>query len=257
MLSTTDLCTIDGMNAIDIGAKIAKLRKQKGLSQSELARALDIKPQAVQKWESGGSGPKASRLADIANVLSVGITDLVKGTVYEYIASAHLKPESEPNQQKDDRSGVLALVQPSDDKKDSERTWGRVPLISWEKAGMWAKQMIEISSADVREWIEIPNAVKDAFCLRVEDESAVAPAGQKSYAPGEIVAVDPHKEPKNRSTVVVALKPGARAVLRQILTDGDRTLFRTINPEWPDRFVEKTEGVELIGVVTGKWVPEE
>ncbi|AET91065.1 putative prophage repressor protein [Burkholderia sp. YI23] len=244
------------MNAIDIGDRIAKLRKDKGLSQSELARALDIKPQAVQKWESGGSGPKASRLVEIAGILSVGIRDLVKGTVYEYIAEASTR-EPDMAVQRNDGSLVIAESKTYEQKKMPEKLWGKVPLITWEQAGMWAKLMTEFSDSQALDWIEIPNAVEDAFCLKVEDESAVAPAGQKSYAPGDIVAVNPHKEPKNRSTVVVVLKPGTRPVLRQILTDGDRVLFKTINPEWPDKFAEKTDEVEIIGTVTGKWVPEE
>lgn len=257
MRVTTDFCTIEGMNAIDIGDRIAALRKEKGLSQSELARGLDIKPQAVQKWESGGSGPKASRLAEIAELLTVDIKDLVKGTVYEYIAGGASDAASDVVAVRGNHSVLLTQVKTYDKTKAPLRSWGKVPLITWEQAGMWAKLMTVFTDADALDWVEVPNAVDGAFCLKVEDESAVAPPGQKSYAPGDIVAINPHKEPKNRNTVVVTLKPGARPVLRQILTDGDRTLFKTINPDWPDKFVEMNAGMQIIGTVTGKWVPEE
>jgi len=59
-----------------IGKKIAKAREAAGMNQSELARALQVKPQAVQKWESGGS-PRNARLTEIAQALGVSVAYLV------------------------------------------------------------------------------------------------------------------------------------------------------------------------------------
>lgn len=55
-----------------IGQKIAKAREAAGLNQSELARALKVTPQSVQKWEAGGS-PKNKRLEDVAKALNVSV----------------------------------------------------------------------------------------------------------------------------------------------------------------------------------------
>lgn len=46
------------------------------MNQSELARALQVKPQAVQKWEAGGS-PRNARLTEIAQALGVSVAYLV------------------------------------------------------------------------------------------------------------------------------------------------------------------------------------
>lgn len=53
-----------------LGQKIKRLREDKGLSQSALARLLGVAPQAVQKWEGTGV-PRMQRLEAIAAVLGV------------------------------------------------------------------------------------------------------------------------------------------------------------------------------------------
>lgn len=59
-----------------IGKNIERAREARGMNQSELARALDVTPQAVQKWEAGGT-PRNARLSDIAAVLRVSVADLL------------------------------------------------------------------------------------------------------------------------------------------------------------------------------------
>ena len=44
---------------------LIRLRKQKGLSQEELAYQLGISRQSVSKWESGTSVPELERLVEI------------------------------------------------------------------------------------------------------------------------------------------------------------------------------------------------
>ena len=43
------------MNMQTIGKYIARLRKDKGWTQQQLAEQLDVTPQAVSKWECGVS----------------------------------------------------------------------------------------------------------------------------------------------------------------------------------------------------------
>lgn len=53
------------------------LRKQKGLTQEELAIRLNVVRQTVSKWEKGRSVPDADILAQIAEVLDVSVSDLL------------------------------------------------------------------------------------------------------------------------------------------------------------------------------------
>ena len=61
------------MKEINIAKNITELRKQKGITQEQLAIALNISPQAVSKWETGTSQPDTLTLPLIANYFGVSI----------------------------------------------------------------------------------------------------------------------------------------------------------------------------------------
>ena len=58
-----------------IGMQIAKLRKEKNITQEELAKNLDVSAQAVSKWENGGA-PDLELLPRIADYFGVSIDHL-------------------------------------------------------------------------------------------------------------------------------------------------------------------------------------
>jgi transcriptional regulator with XRE-family HTH domain len=59
-----------------IGKNIARLRKEKGLTQAELGEKLGVSNQAISKWESEVSSPDISLLPSIADVFECSIDDL-------------------------------------------------------------------------------------------------------------------------------------------------------------------------------------
>ena len=59
--------------------KLQKLRKQRGLTQEELAGALYVSRTAVSKWESGRGYPSIDSLKEISRYFSVTIDDLLSG----------------------------------------------------------------------------------------------------------------------------------------------------------------------------------
>lgn len=61
------------------GAFLSQLRREKGLTQKELADQLYISNQAVSKWETGVSIPDASLLIPLADLLGVTVTELLQG----------------------------------------------------------------------------------------------------------------------------------------------------------------------------------
>ena len=62
-----------------LGARIAELRKEKGLTQEELAKQLGISSQAVSKWEKDISCPEIMILPSLAKILGVSIETLLTG----------------------------------------------------------------------------------------------------------------------------------------------------------------------------------
>ena len=57
--------------------KLRALRKEKNITQSQLAQALCVTQQAVAKWEKGTSEPDAQTLAGLARYLEISADDLL------------------------------------------------------------------------------------------------------------------------------------------------------------------------------------
>lgn len=65
------------MNDIGIGAKIATKRREKGVTQEELAGFIGVSKAAVSKWESGQSYPDISLLPVLATYFNITVDDLL------------------------------------------------------------------------------------------------------------------------------------------------------------------------------------
>ena len=67
------------MDLIKIGKFIAELRKNKKLTQEELAEKLYITDRAVSKWERGLSLPDADKMLDLCSILGINVNELLNG----------------------------------------------------------------------------------------------------------------------------------------------------------------------------------
>ncbi len=64
---------------MEFGKKLQNLRKNKGITQEELAQCLFVSRTAVSKWESGRGYPGIDSIKEIANFFSVSIDELLSG----------------------------------------------------------------------------------------------------------------------------------------------------------------------------------
>ena len=66
-----------------IGNRISKYRKEKGMTQEELAGKLGVSSQAVSKWENDASCPDISLLPQLCKLLGITTDELLTGNTNE------------------------------------------------------------------------------------------------------------------------------------------------------------------------------
>ena len=64
---------------MDFNNRLYQLRKQKGLSQEELANRLNVSRQTVSKWEVDDSTPDMEKLIAMSDLFDVSLDKLVMG----------------------------------------------------------------------------------------------------------------------------------------------------------------------------------
>lgn len=67
------------MNLIKVGKLIAQIRKEKGLTQEELAEKFNISGKSVSKWERGINAPDISILESLSEELGITVNELLSG----------------------------------------------------------------------------------------------------------------------------------------------------------------------------------
>lgn len=67
------------MDNLQFGAFVAQLRKERGMTQKELADILHVTDKAVSKWETGKGFPDMKLLEPLARALGVSLVELMRG----------------------------------------------------------------------------------------------------------------------------------------------------------------------------------
>jgi len=100
------------MDKIKIGEFISDCRKEKGLTQEQLAEKLGVSSKSISRWENGNTLPDYSLLKDLCNELDININELLSG---EKIKENDYINKSEENlvnlrKQIDERKKVLTII---------------------------------------------------------------------------------------------------------------------------------------------------
>lgn len=85
------------MNQEKIGSFICQLRKEKNMTQQELADKLNVTNRAVSHWENGRRLPDYSLLSELCTILDVSINELFLG---EKITNEDYKKKADENMSK-------------------------------------------------------------------------------------------------------------------------------------------------------------
>ena len=79
------------MDPEKIGRLISKSRKEKNMTQKDLASLLHITDKAVSKWERGISIPDISLLIPISNILDISVYELLGGEMKEKMSKKEVE----------------------------------------------------------------------------------------------------------------------------------------------------------------------
>ena len=80
------------MNQEKIGKFISKLRKEKKLTQEELAEKLKVSSKSISRWETGKCMPDISLLIPLSEALDISVNELITG---EHIEEKNIKEKTE------------------------------------------------------------------------------------------------------------------------------------------------------------------
>ena len=100
------------MDQIKIGKFILNCRKEKGLTQEQLAEKLGVTSKSISRWENGNTMPDYSLLKDLCNELDINVNELLSA---EKIKVNDYMNKSEENliklrKQIDKRKKVLTII---------------------------------------------------------------------------------------------------------------------------------------------------
>lgn len=109
---------------IELANKLAELRKQKGLSQEELADKLNVSRQTISKWERGEASPDTDNLVELAKLYEISLDKLlglkvedqkeIKGEDEE----AKIKISNSKIEINDGKEKVILIDDDDDDEKE-------------------------------------------------------------------------------------------------------------------------------------------
>ena len=97
------------MDLVKIGRFIAECRKEKGLTQSQLAEMLNITDKAVSKWETGKGLPDVSIMIELCDILGINVNELLSG-----------ERLSEENYREKANENIVSMIKVADENRKTK-----------------------------------------------------------------------------------------------------------------------------------------
>ena len=135
-----------------IGKRIALLRKEKGLTQEELANHMGVSPQAVSKWENDQTCPDISALPKLSRLLGVSVDELLEGR--EELPAVRVLP---PAERKDPKDMLLRIIV---DSADGDRVRVNLPMALVEVAMEIGMEMPQINGNEALKGVDLKKVLE-------------------------------------------------------------------------------------------------
>lgn len=208
---------------LDIASFVKRARAAMNLTQEEFANVFGRTKANISGWELGRHEPSYRTICKISKKSGLPLPQMslkgIKGSV---------------------------SVEPGPDIK------GKVPIISYVQAGNWS-ETIEFMPDDAIEWLPCPVCHSNrTFALRVRGESMYNPHKKPSFEEGDLIFVDPERQPINGSLVVARLENENEATFKKLIIDGDKKYLSALNPAWPEPIIHFDSHAKICGVVIFK-----
>lgn len=105
---------------MEFNNKLYQLRKQKGLSQEELANRLNVSRQTISKWEVGDSTPDMEKLVAISDLFEISLDELV----LDKAPASQAGPAPEADMASELKEKVF-----TDENRKRAKSWMKIVLI--------------------------------------------------------------------------------------------------------------------------------
>lgn len=98
------------MDQVKIGKFIADIRKEKNMTQRQLAEIVGVSDKAVSKWENGNGMPEMATLMPLCQVLEISVNELLSG---EMLSHDDYSQRAEEN--------IMHLIQEKEESKKDNK----------------------------------------------------------------------------------------------------------------------------------------
>lgn len=215
------------------GERLTKALKYRGMNQSELAKAVGIKPQSVQYLCSGG-GKGSSHTTTFASILGVSAKWLETGKtsmLHEMAIDGH-----------------HAVFEPTTTYGLDIVAVSQIPVISSVQAGNLCEAVDLHSPGHADEWVTTNKKhSKSAYALRVDGISM-----EPKFYKDDIIIVDPEIEPRHGKFVVAKRLSENGVTFKQFIVDGNDIYLKALNPSWPEPIIKMNEDWHICGVAINR-----
>ncbi|OGO90105.1 MAG: hypothetical protein A3F10_06995 [Coxiella sp. RIFCSPHIGHO2_12_FULL_42_15] len=211
-------------------------KKGKG-RQNALADLLNVSQIAARKWLENEGTPKTARIIEIARKFNANMDWLMSGTGEPLLSGMNsklLRKEVIENQ--------FSTPEPT------QIHW--VPVIKWSSIEASAEK-ITPGHLENTGFVPIPisKCTRNSYALVVTGESMTSPHGHEhSFLPGQIIVINPLKQPKSGDFVIAKPDDHKEAVFKQFIIEGSALFLKPLNPRYP--ITELKDQNQIIGAVT-------
>ena len=204
------------------GSFFRKLRKEKKLSQTQIAEMLGVTQAAVSKWEVSNVPPGVINSKKLAEILDVTVDELLKGEKSEPVKEVQYVPS------------------------DRSKKFIRVPILGRIPAGIPIEAIEE-----VEDWEDFPISDtiqgRQYFGLKIKGDSM-----EPEYRDGDTIIVQ-QQENCNSGDDCAVMVNGDDATFKRVRLHEDGLTLQPLNTKYDPRFFTAKEvqslPVRILGVV--------